>query len=420
VTSKPIKVVLLSETFTEGMGYLENLLPKYLGRLGVESHVVATDLPANYRLEQFSETYGQFAKTLEPNTVLPNGDFTLHVLGHRKIAAHMRMLGLRQKLTLLRPDVVQTMSAVGWIPLDAALLKPLLGYRLFTGCHYHASVFSLASKHVRRFSKERWECLITRALPGRFVGLFSDKCYAIAPDCAEIAVRFFGVPEDQVSISPLGVDTELFYPVTSETERNRRVGLRRRLGYSDSDIVCVYSGRLSEDKNPLLLARAVEQLAKSGRPYRGLFVGNGVQATPIKSLANCQIHPFVPVHELGAFFRASDIAVWPTQESMSMLDASACGIPIIANDTMSTTERIDGNGLTYHLNDVGDLIRALLQLGSVETRRTLGLSGARKMVHDFSWETVARRRLSDYERALGIADTLCSQSERNNLFGSAD
>jgi len=103
-----------------------------------------------------------------------------------------------------------------------------------------------------------------------------------------------------------------------------------------------------------------------------------------------------------------------------MLDASACGIPIIANDTMSTTERIEGNGLTYHLNDVGDLNRALLQLGSVETRRTLGLSGARKIVHNFRWETVARRRLSDYERALGIAATLCSQSERKNLFGSAD
>jgi glycosyltransferase involved in cell wall biosynthesis len=414
--------VLLSETFTEGMGYLENLLPKYLGRLGVESHVVATDLPANYRLERFSETYGQFVKSLKPDTVLPYEDFTLHVLGHRKIAGHMRMVGLRQKLTSLRPDVVQTMSAVGWIPLDAALLKPLLGYRLFTGCHHHASVFSVASKLLPRFSKERWECWITRTLPGRLVGLFSDKCYAIAPDCADIAVRFFGVPDAQVCISPLGVDTELFYPVASGAERNRRMELRGRLGYSNSDIVCVYSGRLSEDKNPLLLARAVEQLAGSGRPYRGLFVGNGVQATLINSLANCQIQPFVPVHELGALFRASDIGVWPTQESMSMLDASACGVPIIVNDTMSTTERTDGNGLTYRLNNVEDLIRALLQLEDEDIRRRLGSCGAQKMAHNFSWEMVARCRLRDYENALGGAAPVRprSEPEAKDVLGSAD
>jgi glycosyltransferase involved in cell wall biosynthesis len=419
MSSGPIRVVLISETFTEDMGYLENLLPKFLGRLGVDCHVVTTDLPANYRVHRFDETYGGFANNLKAGQVQEQDGFTLHVLGHRKIAGHMRVMGLRQKLKLLDPDVVQTMSAIGWVPMDAALFKPVIGYRLFTGCHHHASVFPLAQKRVPWISKEHVECWTTRTLSGRFISLFSEKCYAIAPDCADIAVRFFGVPRNMVCISPLGVDTDLFYPVTSEVQRQKRLEMRKKLGYSDSDIVCIYSGRLSEDKNSVLLARAVEQLTGQGSPFRGLFVGNGVQSALIKSQVNCQIHPFVPVSELGDLFRAADIGVWPTQESMSMLDASACGIPIIANDTISATERTDGNGLTYRLNDVDDLVRTLLQLKNVETRRLLGTCGARKMAHDFSWDTVARRRVRDYESALGNG-RLNSPYESNKALGQAD
>ncbi len=44
-----------------------------------------------------------------------------------------------------------------------------------------------------------------------------------------------------------------------------------------------------------------------------------------------------------------------------MLDAAACGLPLIVNDTLvAVVKQIEGNGITYRLNDVDDLIRALL------------------------------------------------------------
>ena len=104
--------------------------------------------------------------------------------------------------------------------------------------------------------------------------------------------------------------------------------------------------------------------------------------------------------QLGRFYRSAEIAVFPTQESMSMLDAAACGLPIIVNDTLRATERIDGNGLTYKLNDVDDLVRALRTLREAAARNVLGLSGARKMKTDYSWTEIARRRVADYDAAL--------------------
>src|SRR5438132_12739476 len=45
-----------------------------------------------------------------------------------------------------------------------------------------------------------------------------------------------------------------------------------------------------------------------------------------------------------------------------MLDAAACGLPVVANDTMTASERLDGNGVRYRLNDQADLARVLLGL----------------------------------------------------------
>jgi glycosyltransferase involved in cell wall biosynthesis len=398
-----LRVALLSEVFAKNMGYLENFLPKYLARMGVETHLLTLDLPPYYRMVGFKETYGGFAdcEHLTPGKVEKVQGFTWHILPHRKLLGYMQMAGLERKLRSLRPDIVQTTAAIGWLPLQAALAKPSLAYKLFTGNHYHASVFPLAGRRLSPWSKELLQCRITRTLPGRLISLFTEKCYAITTDCADVATRFFGVPKDKVVVCPLGVDTELFSPVSNAGDHENRRSLRERLDFSESEIVCIYTGRFSEDKNPLLLARAVAHLAKSGRPYRGLFVGNGTQAREIQSCAGCAMHPFVSVEELADFYRASDIGVWPTQESLSMLDAAACGLPVVANHTMTAPERLEGNGITYLLNDLSDLVRALLELRDSQVRERLGSFGASKMARDFSWESIARQRLEDYEASLG-------------------
>jgi glycosyltransferase involved in cell wall biosynthesis len=395
-----MRIVLLSEFYCKGMGYLENILPKYLARRGVETHVVATDLPPDYRQQPASRAYREFSKKLQPGSVEEHNGYSVHILGHERVMGHMRMAGLRKKLHSIRPDIVQTMTPIGWIPLEAALLRPFLRYKLFTGCHHHASVFPLATKKSRLFSLERFSCTITRTIPGGLVSLETERCYAITSDCSDVAVRFFGVPAKKVEICPLGVDTDLFYPASSREEMASRSHLRQRLGFADSDIVCVYTGRFSDDKNPELLARAVESLSLSGLPYRGLFIGNGAQAEAIACRSGCKTHPFVPVTELSNFYRAADIGVWPAQESMSMLDAAACGLPIVVNDTMSAPERIEGNGLYYRLNDLADLIQILQRLHDPVLRRTLGSCGAQKIVRDFSWASVAERRIRGYEIAL--------------------
>ena len=84
-----------------------------------------------------------------------------------------------------------------------------------------------------------------------------------------------------------------------------------------------------------------------------------------------------------------------------MLDAAACGLPVIVNDTLQAVERIEGNGLTYRLNDQASLERVLFRLLDAEERRRLGNVGARRMAELFSWDSLIRRRIADYRRSLG-------------------
>ena len=101
-----------------------------------------------------------------------------------------------------------------------------------------------------------------------------------------------------------------------------------------------------------------------------------------------------------------------------MLDAAACGLPIVANDTITAYERLESNGMTYRLNDEADLVRALLTLRDARTRRALGDCGARKMAREFSWESVAQRRLRDYQIALGATQRYRKTPNAERIFDS--
>lgn len=398
-----MKIVLLVEMFSRHMGYLENTLPKYLSRLGADVHLVTTGLQPYYYMKGSKQTYQDFigdSEALTPGASEQLDGFTLHVLGHHKVLGYVRMLGLKKKLQDLRPDIVQTEAAIGWIPLDAALFKVELGYKLFTGSHYHASVFPLANRRHHLWDPERLRVIILRSLPGRIISQFTSKCYPTSVDCAEVAVRFFGVQQRKIDICPLGVDLDLFQPIQNEKDVRARRELRDQFGFAEHEIVCVYTGRFSQAKNPLLLAKAIDRLAMMGEPYRGLFIGNGDQGDAIRQHHNCSVHSFIDFRDLPPFFRASDVGVWPTQESMSMLDAAACGLPIVVNDTLDAKERIEGNGLSYRLNDCEDLVKVLISLRAPERRRELGQCGAEKIRREFGWDSIAKFRLSGYDAAL--------------------
>jgi glycosyltransferase involved in cell wall biosynthesis len=397
-----MRTVIISETNAKNTSYIGSMLPKYLSRCGAEVHVITSQLFPYYYRKDFKETYSQFgnlSKAPPYQSQFVDG-YTVHTLPYTKIFDYVCLKGIFKKLKKLSPDIVYSLTAIGWLALSAAIAKVFIGYRLFTGSHTTASTFPLASKNTHLWNKERLKCFITRFIHGRFVSLATEKCYAPTKDCAEIAWRFFGVQKKKVSVIFLGVDRDYFFPINSSSLFEERKKTRSILGFRDDEIVCIYTGKMSEEKNPAILAETIDCLKSNGFPYRGLFIGSGVQSTKVATHKSCVVLNFMPYQMLAKYYRASDIGVWPTNESTSMLDAAACGIPLIVSDGIVYREHVNGNGVVYHMNNRQDLFNALLSLQDVNKRKILGCAGAEKMARYFCWESIAQRRMKDFEDSL--------------------
>ncbi|MBN4073026.1 glycosyltransferase family 4 protein, partial [Crocinitomix catalasitica] len=145
-------------------------------------------------------------------------------------------------------------------------------------------------------------------------------------------------------------------------------------------------------------------LAPDHPEIKGFFIGNGIQEKEIESLRNCQVHPFVQFSELPKFYQMADIGVWPKQESTSMLDGMASGLPIIIADTVLAIERVEGNGKMYKEDDPTDLSEKILEiLESPDGYREMSNLGVEKIKSNFSWDLIALKRENDYKKALKIS-----------------
>ena len=397
-----MRVAVIFYSFPRDMGYSNTMLARYLARLGADVHYIATDLPVYHKSRDARSAYSQFSadSTMTPGETQQYDGYTVHCIGHRYILGVPMFVGLLEKLRQIQPDVVQLYINAGWVPLQTVAAKIRLGFTLFSAAHTTVSVFPLARRPIRPWNSAWLVNLATRVIPGWIGSVFTERCYAATDDCAEVATRFYGMPRRKVVVVPLGVDTENFYPPRSAEDRGERTQIRTELGFAEDDIVCIYTGQFTDAKNPVVLAHAIAKLRAAGMHVRGLFIGNGPQNTDLTACDGCVVLPFKPHRELPAYYRAAEIGVWPTQESMSMLDAAACGLPIVVNDTLLAKERIEGNGITYRLNDSADLAEKIRWLSDPVYGRQLGAIGAHRMAELFSWNSIALRRLHDYQAAL--------------------
>jgi glycosyltransferase involved in cell wall biosynthesis len=395
-----MKIVVISDWFAEQTGYAENCLPKALAALGHEVHLVTSNVQPYYNSPTYRQTYERFLGPPVVDCCVKKIDgYTLHRLPHREWRGRLHLEGLFSTLRRLKPQVVQTFDIHTLSTYIAVLGRIAGGYELFLEAHTHASVFE--SRPGALTWKRRLHLWTYRNVLGPVVSRFSERCYPISPDAAEIATHHHGIQQSKILVESLGVDAEVFEPADSPEKAEGRARLRKALGISDGEIVCVYTGRFSADKNPLCLAKAVDRLVGEGHPFRGLFVGNGPQESEIRALRGNVVHDFVPFKEVARFYHASEIGVWPRQESTSQLDAAACALPLVLSDTITVRERVEGNGFLYREDSDEDLARKLLDLRDAAVRKDLGALGAVKVRQHYSWDVIARRRIHDYEEALG-------------------
>ena len=396
-----LKIVIVSAFYSEGMGYSENCLSKVLAAFGHEVHVVTSTFNVYGHLPEYDKTYREF---LGPRQ-LPSGSmtvdgYTVHRLDAGLFSGYVKMTGLVDKVAELAPDIVHSLEIASLETFALAAKRPFAKFKLFTETHQCLSVVRPYMLQPTGAWAKKVAYRATRTLPTALASLVVERCYAVTADCAEVAERFYGVPTAKIRMQALGTDTDMFHPSETPADRAGRIALRQSLGYRDDDVVCVYTGRFSRDKNPLLLAKAIDALSQTDPRFKGLFIGNGIQKDEIAACRNTTIVPFMKHRDLAQHYRAVDVAAWPRQESMSMLDAAASGLPVIGSNRIGAPERVTGNGKMYVEDSVESMAEVVHSFADADERRTYGDTGRRKMLDGFSWIGFGRAVESDFVASL--------------------
>ena len=173
-----------------------------------------------------------------------------------------------------------------------------------------------------------------------------------------------------------GVDTNRFREASAE----ERASLRRWLGLPAERVIVVTTGRYVEGKNQIALLRAVDALARTPLRKRLLLLVVGATERRQVSSNERQLKSFSAERELSDvvrfvddapnvedYLRASDVFAFPSRYpegiSNSLLEAMACGLPLVCSDLPQNSGVLPEEGsYLFDPDDEAALARQLRRL----------------------------------------------------------
>lgn len=346
--------------------------------LQVIRHLLALDSPHRFRLYcPRPPQPGLFALPDAP----PNPRVEVRVIPFPRLWTHIR---LSLEVTQHPPDVLFVPSHVLPIlhPRRSVVTVHDLGYHLFPAAH----------KPLDR---------LYLVYSTRFNAHSAARVLADSAATRDDLVHFTGVSADKVTVVYLGRD-ETLYPVA---DPEQLASVRQRLGLGASPYI-LYIGTLQPRKNLVRLLDAFAAVQPYHPELRLVLAGKpGWLSEPIlqraAALGNTVLLPgFVPDADLPALLTAALAFAFPSLHEgfgFPVLEAQACGTPVLAADTSSLPE-VAGNGaLLVDPLDSEAITAGLRRLVEDATlRKQLRTAGFANLAR-FSWQRCAEQTLAALE-----------------------
>lgn len=228
------------------------------------------------------------------------------------------------------------------------------------------------------------------------------RVIAVSRTTADDLRRLFGATEDRLRVIPSGVDPAFLAPGDKDEDER----LRARLGVSPPYLLHV--GNHKPHKNAEGLLKAYQLLAHDRRgPAPPLYMVGGFQpdgelarrASAMGLASQVRCLGYVEKDELAALFRGATAFVYPTLYEgfgLPVLEAMACGVPVVAGDISAIREVAGDAVLKVNPRDVVELAAAMRRLLTqddlCEDLRARGRTRAR----EFPWRKAAEATLAVY------------------------
>jgi glycosyltransferase involved in cell wall biosynthesis len=220
---------------------------------------------------------------------------------------------------------------------------------------------------------------------------------ALSGSLAALAERSDGIA---IHCIPNGVDADAFQP-PAKTRHGRRV---------------LAVGRFQPQKNLFFLLSQMDILAREiGNRFEVHLVGDGPLANDLISFASRLAisdrlvwHGWCDRKSMRAHYQRADCLVNTSiYEGMSntLLEAMACGLPVVASKVVGNTEMVDHgrNGFLFELKRPRELRRAVATvLTQPQRAREMGRQGRERVVNKYTWQHAAERYIELLTPALPV------------------
>jgi glycosyltransferase involved in cell wall biosynthesis len=304
------------------------------------------------------------------------------------------------EIAAFNPDVIHTQMFFG-VGLEAMLAswrlkKPLVGTQ-------HTAV-----KEFLRYSpvKAKW----FDRLFLDYVNWYYEHCdFVTAPSqCVFDEMRVLGFKQDHTKVISNPVNINVFHPVT------KAAALKKKFGFTDATII--HAGRLSIERHPEVLLKALPIIKKAVPDAMLVFAGKGTMEPDLHALArslhiedSVKFIGFVDHPTLCEAYNAADIfGITSTDDTQSlvMMQAMAAGLPVIGVNARGLPEYINAeNGYVVEPNNEAAVAeKAVYLFTHPAVAKKLGV-GARIYAENFSeaqiakeWEGIYEKTISDYNK----------------------
>jgi glycosyltransferase involved in cell wall biosynthesis len=203
-------------------------------------------------------------------------------------------------------------------------------------------------EHNTYIGNKRWQIWVDRIL-----SRYSKKIVAVSHRVMEYASLQQGVSRDKFVVIPNGIDVELIKGKVASVDVSQ---VRKELGVTDGKKIIIVVGRLTGQKEPMLLVGGFARFAQKYLEYHLVILGDGALREGMEERADLlgvgrRIHFLGNVSDIHRYYAVADFLLSTSRiEGLSMahLEAFACGVPILATHTAGSEELIeDGKNGVY-------------------------------------------------------------------------
>lgn len=282
------------------------------------------------------------------------------------------------------------------------LLHVTYNVPLFAGCPLVVSVHDISYVHFPEFFSARDRCVLSAYVP--FSVRQAQRVITLSESAASDIERAYSVPAERIAVIPLAARAP-YVPATSPDGDDPTL---QRLTIRPGDPFILAVGNLQPRKNLTALVRAFASLPSGYECLRLVIAGKAQwRQSELHALiddlglaSRVTFTGYVSDQELAALYRGCTALVYPSLYEgfgLPVLEAMACGAPVICSNTSSLPEVAGDAAFLVDPMDVGSLASAIsCVVGSHSLQRELRAKGLQRASR-FSWRETARRTVQVYE-----------------------